>query len=272
MKFDGITIISDMDGTLLTDGKRISAENIAAVNYFRENGGVFTIASGRIYNKILIYSHLLNLDLPIISHNGAVIYDTLSDKIIHHEFLEGDYRGLISEIYEKYPYIGVEAYTESDVRFLKHNKYIDWHIADEKFAMGGENQQIRWYGFYETDEKWCKILMAMSKKDCDFFEKTLPKEYPEYKFVRSEAHYYEILPWGANKGSAAAKLMEFIGKPMDKLYAIGDNMNDKELIKTAKTGVAVKNAAAGLKEAADIVLDCTNEENAVAKLIYEVIE
>jgi Cof subfamily protein (haloacid dehalogenase superfamily) len=271
MKFDGITIISDMDGTLLTDDKRISVENIAAINYFRENGGAFTIASGRIYNKILIYSHLLNLDLPVISHNGAVIYAPAANKTIHREFLKGNYRGLISEIYQRYPYIGVEAYTESDVRFLKHNKYIDWHISDEKFASGGKNTQIRWYGFYETDEEWCKILMAMSKKDCDFFEKTLPEEYPEYKFVRSEAHYYEVLPKDANKGSAAAKLMDFITKPMDKLYAIGDNMNDKELIETAKVGVAVKNAASGLKDAADIVLDCTNGENAVAKLIYEVL-
>ena len=56
MKFDGITIATDMDGTLLTTDKKISQANKDAIDYFRKNGGTFTISSGRIYPKIVMFA------------------------------------------------------------------------------------------------------------------------------------------------------------------------------------------------------------------------
>ena len=48
--------------------------------------------------------------------------------------------------------------------------------------------------------------------------------------------------------------------------AIGDNLNDLSMIVAAQTGIAVGNAVAGLKDAANEVT-VTNNEGAVAKII-----
>jgi hypothetical protein len=267
MKFENITIISDMDGTLLDENKEISKENLEAISYFRENGGTFTVASGRIYEKITMFSEVLDLDLPIISHNGCIIYDNNNKKILHKEFLKGDYKSIIKEIYEEHPYIGVEAYTESEVIFLKYNKYIDKHIEDENFLNNADKSQIKWYDFDESKDQWCKILLANSPENNDKLEKILPNKYKDTSFVRSEAHYYEILPSNVNKGTAAMKLMQILDKKENKLYAIGDNMNDYELLEDATVGIAVKNASPALKKIADFILPYTNEQNAVAETI-----
>ena len=265
MKFEGITIISDMDGTLLTEKKTIPEENLNAIKYFRDNGGCFTCASGRIYKKMIFYSDILEMTDPIISHNGAVIYDLKNDRVLYKKFLEGRYKAIIKEIFDDYPFIGIEAYTEHDVIFFKYNDYIKKHIADENFA--DDLNSINWHDFDMITPEWCKILMANSPENNDMLEKVLPKKYPDFQFVRSEAHYYEILPPNISKGAAAKGLMDILGRPMDKLYAIGDNMNDAELLAESKVGIAVKNASEGLKKSADFVLDYTNEECAVARVI-----
>ena len=46
-KFDGILLVSDLDGTLLTNDKRLSEENREAIDRFVEEGGIFTFATGR---------------------------------------------------------------------------------------------------------------------------------------------------------------------------------------------------------------------------------
>ena len=47
-KFSNILICTDLDGTLLDDEKRISDENIKAIEYFKDNGGYFTFVTGRM--------------------------------------------------------------------------------------------------------------------------------------------------------------------------------------------------------------------------------
>lgn len=50
--FDGYTLVSDMDGTLINSNKEISKENLDAIKYFVNNGGKFTVATGRMVASV----------------------------------------------------------------------------------------------------------------------------------------------------------------------------------------------------------------------------
>ena len=89
----------------------------------------------------------------------------------------------------------------------------------------------------------------------------------EFAFVQSAKQYYEILPRGASKGALLLRLAEMLGVSQSKTVAVGDNHNDVSMIRAARLGVAVANATPPAKSAADLVLDVTNEQDAIAHLI-----
>ena len=74
-KFEGYVIYSDLDGTLLNNKKEVSDENKKAINYFIENGGKFSIATGRAFEATEKYIEGVRIDIPAIVYNGGMIYD-----------------------------------------------------------------------------------------------------------------------------------------------------------------------------------------------------
>ena len=76
-RFEHIVIASDLDGTLLAKNEAGDARNRERIRYFTENGGHFTIASGRsayqIEGRIPYPTDLLNL--PAVTANGTCLYD-----------------------------------------------------------------------------------------------------------------------------------------------------------------------------------------------------
>ena len=261
MRFDGITIISDMDGTLLTNEKKISEENIKTIDYFKKNGGTFTIASGRIYSKVLIYANELKLDVPFISHNGGVIYDLNSQKTVYRRTLDSKAVKVLKEIIEKFPNAGYEVASCDDVYFIKDNPFIQKHIEDENFT------DQKWIDIDEINFDMTKILIADFPENLEIMEREIPPIYSKYSFFRSDRIYFEMVPVGVSKGTALPHLREMLGSRASKIYAIGDNMNDSELLNASDFGVAVKNASSSLKCTADFILPFTNEESAPARLI-----
>ena len=55
-KYEGYLICSDLDGTLFDRYGKVSDENATAIKLFQDNGGVFTIATGRLYSYLLRYT------------------------------------------------------------------------------------------------------------------------------------------------------------------------------------------------------------------------
>ena len=268
MKFDGLLLISDMDGTLLTEEKKISQENLDAIRYFRENGGKFTVASGRVYQSLESYFDQLTPDVPVISHNGGVIKNPVTNEFLYAKRLSGNYKEVVNEIHKKFPWLGIEAFIPEEILFFIDNPYVRKHINDEKIF---PDNKIDWHSLEEETPKWCKVLMAAETHEIDMLEKVIPPLYPQYSFVRSEDHYFELLPHGVHKGSALTELLNILKVSPDKCYAVGDNMNDKEMLAVAGCGIAVANANQGLKELADVVLPVTCEEH-VIKAVVEMLD
>ena len=104
-KFDGIIIVSDIDGTFLGKNSRMVPENLEAIEYFKAEGGCFTIATGRevfsIPRVIPMVKELCNI--PIIACNGAFIYDFQKEQIVVEEFLpEPEISGIVDAVRDLY--------------------------------------------------------------------------------------------------------------------------------------------------------------------------
>ena len=68
-------LVSDIDGTLNTKSMKLPENNKIAVKDFVDNGGNFTLCSGRNLQSLSIHYNRLEIETPAIFLNGAGIYD-----------------------------------------------------------------------------------------------------------------------------------------------------------------------------------------------------
>lgn len=80
-------IVLDLDGTLLNTNETISNRNKEFIFEQKEQGVKVILATGRPINMTLPYHEELKLNTPIISLNGAVVYDRLEHKVLNHSSL-----------------------------------------------------------------------------------------------------------------------------------------------------------------------------------------
>lgn len=257
---NGLLLVTDMDGTMLTTDKHISNENIAAIRAFQKAGGRFSIATGRSIPSLEHYVHLLQIDTPVILYNGGAIYDYDKREILWHSILSENAELYVRDVYEKFPEIGIEILLDGQIYVARTNAIVKKHLDTEQLS----------YTICKIEEApkgWFKVLFALEPSRMDEFENyMLSKGYNDVCFVRSFTHYFEMLPLGSSKGGALCHLAEITGIPLKQTVAIGDYFNDLEMIQNAGMGVAVANAPQELKDAAELVV-CDNDHHAIAELI-----
>lgn len=248
--FDGMILVSDMDGTIINKDKKISDSDLKAIEYFKENGGLFTIATGRMLPSANRYAKDLNVSLPIILYNGCKIYDYSEESMISEYCLEEERKEIIRELM-KVEGIGLEVYSEEDIYVFK-----ECHLTKRFSKLG--------YNVIHTSEgeiwnkEWTKILIVGEGKILDKFEEDFSM-YDKEKPLRSAVKYLEIVPNTASKGQALEELIKLKKLENYKVIAIGDNMNDETLLKKADYGFAVKNANPRLLEKAELIAPSNNE-------------
>ncbi|NLY46548.1 MAG: HAD-IIB family hydrolase, partial [Tissierella sp.] len=108
-------IALDLDGTLLTDSKEISKENLELIHYLIEKGYEIVIATGRSYYSARVLTNNINEHLIYICNNGNIVRDAIDDRVLSANFLspqdakiildEGIARGL-------YPFVHVDYFNE----------------------------------------------------------------------------------------------------------------------------------------------------------------
>ena len=81
-KFFGYLICTDCDGTLTYDIGKVSEKNVRAIKYFQSEGGLFTLATGRFPNHLEMFKGQFEINAPMASLNGTLLYDTKNNKPI----------------------------------------------------------------------------------------------------------------------------------------------------------------------------------------------
>ena len=263
-KFDGILICTDLDGTLLRKDKSVSDENKKAIEYFKSEGGLFTIVTGRMPYYVGNILKMVEPNIAFGCSNGGGVYDHIKGEYLWKSTMPCEVLDLVKCIDEKFPDAGIQVCTFERTYFAKNNG------VTEHFRNVTGLPDIT-CDYTKVEEPIAKIIFCSdSDEEILNIQETLYNHPLSYKFdfIRSERALYEILPKGISKGTSITKLCEATGIDINKTIAIGDYNNDIPMFGAAKIGIAVANACEDALQAADFVT-VSNEEHAIAKVIYD---
>lgn len=265
--FDGILICTDLDGTLLKEDKTISKENLDAIDFFKREGGYFTFITGRMPYYASDMYKMVRPNAPFGCINGGGLYDGVAGEYIWKMVLPENVIDLIRSIDENFSDVGINVSTFYKGYFSKEN-YTMAHFRE----LTGLPNIVEHYT--RVKEPMAKIIFGSEENETILKIESVLKAHPladNFDFIRSQSDLFEILPKGIGKGVAVTKLVEYLNIDKNKTVAIGDYNNDISMFHAAKAGIAVANACPEALAAADHVT-VSNEENAVARVIYDLAD
>src|SRR5690606_11368841 len=95
-------VVFDLDGTLLNNDGKIGEESKNLVSELKKKGVRFSFASGRLHSAINKFAEELDIRLPIISLDGALIKNSLDNSVLYESFLSKSKVKKALELSEKY--------------------------------------------------------------------------------------------------------------------------------------------------------------------------
>jgi Cof subfamily protein (haloacid dehalogenase superfamily) len=255
----------DLDGTLLTSEKRISAANAHALQEMADAGAVVAFASGRLGSSMqkLVPSFLD--DIAMLTLNGAAVYMGKS-----HGSKRVFYAPLSSATADY-----LIDYAEG--KDLAINYYIDDALHTVRTAL-----TEKWIGLYYEQtathyrfeqslsgfrgKEPSKIIFVGAAPLIDEQELFFRRLWGDSVYIcRTWDYYLEFLNPLANKGSGLAVLAQAYGIDLSRVVAFGDANNDIPMLRKAGLGIATANASPIVKSAARRVSPWSNDEDCIAR-------
>ncbi|MBJ3814459.1 pyridoxal phosphatase [Shimwellia pseudoproteus] len=264
-------IALDLDGTLLTPGKTILPESLAALAQARQAGYQVLIVTGRHHVAIHPFYQALALDTPAICCNGTYLYDYHAKKVLAADPLAADQALQLIDLLDDHHIHGL--------------MYIDDAMVYETST-----------GHVERTRKWAEQLPQAQRpvfRQVDSLRQTARDAQAIWKFALTDPsndklnHFtknvesqlglacewswhdqVDIARQGNSKGNRLAQWAAAEGIGMDEIVAFGDNYNDISMLQHVGLGVAMGNADDAVKAHAQVVID-DNTQPGIATLLRQ---
>lgn len=249
-------IAIDLDDTLLTDDLEVTEATRQTMTEAIAQGAHITIATGRMFDSAQKIARQVGLNVPIITYQGSLIKNLLDEDVLYERSVPAE---IATRLYEY---------------CLEHGLHLQSYI-DDKLYVPEDNDLIRGYAkqsnipyLIEPDfkkivshEKQTKLLIIDEPARLDALLPVLREFLGSGVHVtKSKPNYLEFTHPEGTKGHALRFLANHYGIPMEDTIAIGDAMNDHEMIQAAGLGVAMANAVPALKEIAGFVTLSNNDD------------
>lgn len=266
-------IAIDIDGTLLDPGGEITARVRDAIRAAQSAGIIVTLATARRYFSTRQIADVLDLELPLIVYDGALIVNHPAQTMLHSQPLSARVTGQIIKIFQRY------------------------HVQPVIQPCDCLLEEV-WTGPAERDHpELATYIAAAGKRLCRMsYEQLCAEQVDPLRVVAfaSQGAIQQLIPevsalacsWntlslgsynsaelaimhpGCSKASGVAALAAFYGIPLAQVMAIGDNTNDVAMLQTVGWGVAMGQAPAIVKAAARAIT-ASNREDGVALAIEQ---
>ncbi|MBV9215150.1 MAG: HAD family phosphatase [Acidobacteria bacterium] len=278
----------DLDGTTLTSTGEISDANRKAIRAAEENGVLVTIATGRRFRDARPLGLALELNAPLITHNGALLKYATNQETVACSLLSTEIALEIVRVGKEYggdalvstdPHgHGTLLYDRVSESNLPLKKYLRWseNLHGGEAGREGVTHVVSLENVLPDQEivhiSFSGPCLAMKEMHGNL-ERELGGEvtilqtiYPHLDFT-----LIDILPSNASKGHGVAELAEINGLARENVMAVGDNFNDLEMLEYAGTAVVMGNADPRLLEMGEFYTTLSNNESGVAAAIERFI-
>lgn len=258
-------VMCDLDGTLLTEDKKITFVSRETIARLKQKGVAFGIATGRPTESVLrtlTVEQILPYVDVVVTNNGVTWLDQADN--VESETYTLKMSSAI-EIFSKLSHLDV-SFAIYDERYLYTNKIND----------GIE----RLLGFHQLEPYICditkikkdrihKFILSIDAADMPTLE-SLAKTFPtqEYHGFMTQTDLYEFVDHRVSKALAIDRYAKKYGYGLEQVMAFGDTSNDIAMLRDVGLGICMAN---GTEDARVVSKDfaLSNEEDGVARYLLE---
>ena len=270
----GIRLLAiDIDGTLLDSSGRIPEAHHGALADASAQGIAIALVTGRSYHFTRHIADALSLPLTLIVNNGAVVKhvdgSTLMRRVLPRETAASVLAG--TREFEECVAVVFDRQDERQIVFermdwthphrkgyYERNRAFIAEVSPLSDALTEDPIQVMFNGGVAPMRALARTLRAMPA--AGQFSVALTE------YERRDFSLLDVNGAGCSKGSTLARWTGACGFTRDEVMAVGDNLNDLDMLEFAGTAVVMGNAAESLK-AHGFHLTGTNDEEGLATAI-----
>ncbi|MET7769174.1 HAD family hydrolase [Nocardia sp. NPDC005366] len=260
-------VATDVDGTLIDHDERVTARTKAAVGALIADGVPFVLATGRPPRWIDPVVDGLGYAPLCVCGNGAVIYDSASDKVLAGRTLDVMTLSWIADLAERVlPGCGLAA---ERVGATAHDAVTPQFVSSPEYEHAWLNPDDTAVARHEViDAPAIKMLIRLpGARSGDMLATLAPLVGDRADITYSTEHgLIELSAPGVTKASGLASVAQRLGVEHSAIIAFGDMPNDVPMLRMAGRGVAMANAHDEAIAAADEVT-AANSDDGVAQIL-----
>ncbi len=256
-------VAMDLDGTLLGSDLAISPANQEAIRQAQARGVNITICTGRMFASALPYAQALDLNLPLITYNGALVKVSRTGQVLYQRKVPGPLALKVAAMAREMGY--------------PLNVYLNDRLFVESISPEGREYARRARVPVEIvpDITTClmeepiKMLVLSEEENLNRMAAKWRAIHGDALYVtKSHPNYLEFLHPEATKGRGLAAVAAALGITAAQTLAIGDSWNDVEMFRWAGFSAAMGNAPAEVKQQATYTTAHCDADGVAAALQY----
>lgn len=274
-RFSDILLTADYDRTLTAPDSTIPERNLEAIRYFMENGGTFTVNTGRSMPMTAVFRDKVPVNAPLLLYNGSAAYDVEKQKLVNAHEISMDLWETIRKCESWFPDLTVEIQgVKAHYRFRENpawDTFCDRNQCARAFARTGDDLGpfLKFSVYGRIHDSTVASFFGGTEEEIrqiDEVERILKEQFGEHcEVFRAAARILDIHAKGVSKGRSARELQKQLGKKI--LVCVGDAENDLPMLYDADFAFC---------PADGVIADrfpnvCPCADGAVAAVIYEKI-
>jgi Cof subfamily protein (haloacid dehalogenase superfamily) len=255
----------DVDGTILPDSKALPAETRAAIHAVAERGVTIVIATGRRWRTAMDVIEPLGVGDYLIQSSGAVVRRVATAEILLERFIPGAIARPVVELGRAHGITGVwydvpgrtrKLYVFGSLREVESlRRYASRNLAAfvETDSFDGLADAMELVFFGEED----RLREFQVELESGYAGQVRTMPWTNYAFA---SLVLEVVGYDVSKGAALEWLTERLGVARERVLAVGDDVNDREMIRWAGRGVAMGNASQPVLDVADEIIGSVEDQ------------